>query len=97
MMPSEDLLLFFQKDFLIADLWRVDGQHYEKTAYAWLHNMYAHEKEVRSILAERYGSEKVEEVYQMWRMFFLVTAVSFGFGEGREWGVTHYLFDRRPG
>jgi cyclopropane-fatty-acyl-phospholipid synthase len=95
MMPSEDLLLYFQKDFLIQDMWRLDGTHYEKTAYAWLQNLYAREKEIRDIFTLCYGSEKTDEVFQMWRLFFLVTAVSFGFAQGQEWGITHYLFERR--
>ena len=31
-MPSQDLLLYFQKDLVIEKQWWIDGHHYNKTA-----------------------------------------------------------------
>jgi len=94
-MPSDDLPLRFQEDLRLLRHWRWNGQHYERTANAWLQNMDAHRDAVLPVMAATYGEPQAEQWFQRWRIFFMACAELFGMEEGREWYVGHYLFERR--
>ncbi len=96
MMPSEDLLFYFQTHFVTEDYWRVNGRHYEKTAEAWLKNMDAHQREIRPLFAKVYGAQNATRWWAYWRVFFMACAELWGFRDGEEWLVSHYLFRRKP-
>jgi cyclopropane-fatty-acyl-phospholipid synthase len=93
-MPSHHLLLYFQEDLTLTQHWAVNGQHYQKTAEAWLQNMKDHETQIRPILAATYGKEQLTKWWVYWSVFFLACAELWGYRNGEEWIVSHYLFEK---
>lgn len=94
-MPSDDLLLYFQRDLHIVDHWQVPGRHYSRTSEHWLQNMDRHRTEIEPILASIYGESESRRWWAYWRVFFMSCAELWGYANGREWMVSHYLFAKR--
>jgi len=95
MMPSDDLALRFQDDLRLKRVWRWDGTHYERTANAWLDNMDARRAQIEPILAATYGAADADLWRMRWRVFFMSCAELFGYQNGQQWWVSHYLFEPR--
>jgi cyclopropane-fatty-acyl-phospholipid synthase len=93
-MPSDELPLRFQEDLTLVQRWRWNGRHYEKTLNAWLERMDQRRDQVMPILRETYGDESAETWWMRWRLFFMACAELFGYADGNEWWVSHYLFER---
>jgi cyclopropane-fatty-acyl-phospholipid synthase len=87
-MPSDDLLPRFDRDLALERHWQLGGEHYARTAEAWLERMTDNREQIIEVLGSR-------AAYNEWRVFFLACAELWGYREGREWLVSHYLFSAR--
>jgi len=96
-MPSDDLMLYFQDHFVVENHWVVNGQNYEKTSNSWLETLDDNWKngKLAPVLREAYGAGKEREWYVNWRLFYLACAELFGYSNGEEWVVSHYLMEKR--
>jgi len=101
-MPSDDLLLYFQRDLKIQQHWRLSGTHYQKTAECWLSHLERNRADILDLFSETYASTLTEKSRQTeafrwfirWRVFFMSCAELWGYNGGMEWIVSHYLFAR---
>jgi cyclopropane-fatty-acyl-phospholipid synthase len=91
-MPSHPLLAAFQDDLTLIEDWRVNGRHYQQTAEHWLQNMDRHRAELRPLFEQTYGKKDATKWWAYWRTFYLSCAELWGYKEGEEWIVSHYLF-----
>ena len=94
MMPSWDLAAQIDSPLTLEERWQWNGQHYAKTANAWLANMDRRKAELWPILAATYGPEHAQTWWVRWRIFFMACAELFGYRNGTEWPIGHYRFQR---
>ncbi len=102
-MPSDTLLLNFQRDLRIEDHWLLSGTHYQKTARAWLDKTDTHREEILALFESAYatrlsGGERramARRWFNRWRIFYMACEELWGYAGGSEWGVSHYTL-RKP-
>jgi cyclopropane-fatty-acyl-phospholipid synthase len=93
-MPSDSLLLYFADDLVIENHWCVSGIQYQRTSEDWLKNMDIHHEQIFPILAKTYGESHARRWWVYWRVFFMSCAELWGYKNGEEWIVSHYLFHK---
>ncbi len=95
-MPSQELLLHFQQDLVIEDLWTVPGIHYARTLEDWLGRCDERHGQLLPLFQSDLGLVEGKRQLQRWRMFFMACAELFAYRGGNEWFVSHYLFAKPP-
>lgn len=94
-MPSDDLLLYFNDDLTIEQHWKVSGTHYSKTSEAWLQNMDRNKDRIMPLFEKTYRKDQAVKWWVYWRIFYMACAELWGFNNGDEWIVSHYLFKKK--
>jgi len=75
----------------------VNGEHYSKTLEAWLKKHDGNWKRIMPLFEQTYGSRSEAVVwFNRWRIFYIACSELFRYGGGDEWGVGHYLFQKKP-
>jgi len=95
LMPSDDLLFQLQDHLIVHKHWQVNGRHYSKTAEAWLKNLDHNRTAIVPVLQDVYGPQNTDRWLQRWRIFFMACAELWGYRDGREWMVSHYLLRKK--
>lgn len=90
MMPAASLLSRFQDRLHLRETWTVSGKHYQRTAECWLRNMDASRAQLRPVFHQTYGADAALW-WSYWRIFFMSCAELWGWRDGKEWTVSHYL------
>ena len=93
-MPSDDLMFYFNDDLIVEKHWHVSGTHYAKTYEAWLKNMDAHKVQIMPLFEQTYGKDQAVKWWVYWRLFYLACAELWNYNQGNEWMVSHYLFHK---
>lgn len=91
-MPSDDYFSHFSNDMQVRDQWRWNGRHYQQTAEAWVANLDRHRDQLLPIIEAAYGGQ-AKRWWRRWRLLFLAGAELFGYRNGDEWYVSHYLLE----
>ena len=87
-MPSRDLFHQFPDTLKVEDDWWWDGRHYARTSEQWLQNLDQNKKAGINALPHTSGVSP-EVMLRRWRVFFMACAETFGYDEGKQWGVVH--------
>ena len=95
-MPSDDLLLYFQRDLRLLRSLAGAGQalpaHQRRPGFrTWTGNR----AEIDADAGDTYGAAQASRWWVYWRVFFMACAELWGYAGGREWLVSHYLFEKR--
>lgn len=93
-MPAADFIGRFGDHVSVEQHWTWNGNHYRKTCEAWLANMDRNRKSIMPILESNYGRGEGKKWFYRWRMFHMACSELFGFEDGDEWFVSHYLFSK---
>ena len=93
-MPSDDLMFYFNDHLVVENHWQVSGTHYAKTSEAWLSNMDKHKTEIMPLFEDTYGKDQAVKWWVYWRLFYLACAELWNYNQGNEWIVSHYLFHK---
>ena len=86
---------YAQDDVSIVDHWLLNGKHYARTSEEWLKRMDKEIVAIKEIMKMTYGKEEAVKWMVYWRTFFMAVAELFGYNNGEEWMISHFLFKKK--
>ena len=93
-MPADELFLRISGSLELEHRWRWSGKHYAQTSEDWVANIDQHREEILKLFHQDLSMAEAHRTFHRWRIFFLACAETFGFSNGQEWWVSHYLFKK---
>ncbi len=93
-MPADELFLRISGNLELEHRWRWSGKHYAQTSEDWVANIDQHREEILKLFNRDLSMAEAHRTFHRWRIFFLACAETFGFSNGQEWWVSHYLFKK---
>ena len=93
-MPADELFLRISGQLELEHRWRWSGEHYAKTSEDWVRNIDNARSEILQLFNRELSMVEAHRTFYRWRIFFLACAETFGFRNGQEWWVSHYLFKK---
>jgi cyclopropane-fatty-acyl-phospholipid synthase len=94
-MPSHELILRFQRDLEVREIWALDGTHYARTLAAWLKRLDTNSVRAEELLGAAVGQRQARRMRAAWRLFLLSTEQMWGWRRGSEWMISQYLLAPR--
>ncbi|KAJ9188722.1 hypothetical protein P3X46_000089 [Hevea brasiliensis] len=85
----------FEDDVSVVNQWLVNGKHYAQTSEEWLKRMDKNSALIKPIMESTYGKDQALKWTVYWRTFFVSVAELFGYNNGEEWMVAHFLFKKK--
>ena len=93
-MPADELFIRISGQLELENRWRWSGEHYAKTSEDWVTNIDNARSEILKLFSRDLSMAESHRTFHRWRIFFLACAETFGFRNGQEWWVSHYLFKK---
>ncbi|KAM3282718.1 (S)-coclaurine N-methyltransferase isoform X1 [Capsicum chacoense] len=84
-----------QDDVSVVNHWLINGKHYAQTSEEWLKRMDKNISSIKPIMESTYGKDLAVKWTVYWRTFFISVAELFGYNNGEEWMVAHFLFKKK--
>ena len=98
LMPSHDLVARFQEDMVLTDSWAIPGTEYSRTLEAWLLRLdRGRERALEALQVSGQSPREARATLARWRLFLLSTQITWGYGGGNHWLVSHHLLSPRTG
>ena len=94
MMPSDDLMIYFQDQMRVRGHWRINGLHYARTLEEWLRRLDSNRRMALKVLDEALPpgtADSPDVLLQRWRMFLMACSELFSWNLGNAWFISHYL------